>query len=97
MPRKIYQYKFIVDDKWKISKFHPTILDSKGNLNNIIDINNHHNHNEKNHNIIDNSLKKNNNNNFYRKENQFNKIPKLILNPNPNNISKKFILIEYLF
>lgn len=37
MPRKRYEYKFIVDNKWSYSKFHPTSIDENGNINNYID------------------------------------------------------------
>lgn len=34
---EIYQYKFIVDGEWKCSSDEPTVLDSQGNRNNILD------------------------------------------------------------
>ena len=40
MPKGKYQYKFVVDNKWRFSKLHPTCNDGKGNINNIIDTTN---------------------------------------------------------
>jgi hypothetical protein len=37
LPKGRYEYKFVVDEIWKFSKFHPTIRDNRGNINNIID------------------------------------------------------------
>jgi len=37
LPQGVYQYKFIVDDKWKYSKFHPIVNDEKGHTNNQIE------------------------------------------------------------
>ena len=34
---EIYQYKFIVDGKWKYSKNYPTKEDGNGNINNVLD------------------------------------------------------------
>ena len=34
---EIYQYKFIVDGKWRFSKSYPTQEDGNGNINNILD------------------------------------------------------------
>lgn len=36
LPRGIYEYKFIVDNKWRYSLHQPNCKDSKGNVNNII-------------------------------------------------------------
>jgi hypothetical protein len=36
LPRGIYEYKFIVDNRWKYSLLQPTCKDSKGNVNNVI-------------------------------------------------------------
>ena len=36
MPKGIYQYKYIVDEEWKISKYHKVIIEN-GIVNNIID------------------------------------------------------------
>lgn len=35
----MYQYKFVVDGKWRFSKLHPTCNDGTGNINNIINTN----------------------------------------------------------
>ena len=37
MPKGVHQYKFIIDNVWKISKDYPTINDGSGNVNNYID------------------------------------------------------------
>lgn len=39
LPIGIYQYKFLVDDKWLFSNEDPICTDENGNINNIIDIN----------------------------------------------------------
>jgi hypothetical protein len=36
LPRGSYEYKFIVDNKWRYSLLQPTCKDAKGNINNII-------------------------------------------------------------
>jgi hypothetical protein len=41
LPKGIYEYKFIVDGKWRFSKHFPTCNDGKGNINNIIDTTNY--------------------------------------------------------
>ena len=37
LPRHRWEYRFIKDNVWTFSKYHPTCKDEKGNINNYID------------------------------------------------------------
>jgi hypothetical protein len=36
LPRGMYEYKFIVDNKWRYTMLQPSCIDAKGNINNVI-------------------------------------------------------------
>ena len=84
LQKKIYYFKFIVNNKWFCSDLYQTKLDKNNNLNNYIDLTNYKEKDKENKNILSNSTNYLKNISDYE---SFIKYPELkILNKNPSRV-----------